>query len=507
MVNPDHFQELKQKLSDREWRLDNLYWIQNEKGEAVRFVRNDAQREYWSNLWYLNICLKARQLGMSSLVAIIILDSCLFSSNTAAGIIDYTLPDATKKLAKIKFAYDRLPELLKKTIPLVKQNTQEMEFGNGSSVQVGTSHRGGTLQILHVSELGKISAMFPDKAREIKTGAFGTVHPGQFIHVESTAEGIGGEFHDMVKRAGDLQKQGKPLTELSFKLHFFPWWKHRGYQIRNHSVPISAELQEYFAGLEARGIKLTPEQQFWYAEKRSQLGPDDILREYPSTEEESFQASVEGAYFKQQMSKARIEGRIGQVPFDPNRKVNTFWDIGVGDQTSIWFHQSDGVRHRLIDYYENSGEGLAHYAGVLEKKAQERGFSYGTHYGPHDLTVREWGSNAKPRVEAAAELGVKFEVVGRVDNKNDAIEATRSFLALTWIDETHCERGIQCLDNYRKEWDERLATWRPRPLHDYASHGSDALMTGVIGFVPDIVQPVRDRHRRPQRSSRSSWAA
>ena len=84
------------------------------------------------------------------------------------------------------------------------------------------------------------------------------------------------------------------------------------------------------------------------------------IESYPSHIGETFYNSIEGAFFKIEMSRARQDKRIGQpVPFDPYRPVNTFWDIGMDDETAIWFHQTDGVRHRLIDFYTNSDEGLS----------------------------------------------------------------------------------------------------------------------------------------------------
>ena len=81
-------------------------------------------------------------------------------------------------------------------------------------------------------------------------------------------------------------------------------------------------------------------------------GPDDMKSEFPSCLEECFYSSLEGSYFKAELSKARDEKRIGlPLPYDPTRVVNTFWDIGVDDENVIWFHQTDGVRHRLIDLY------------------------------------------------------------------------------------------------------------------------------------------------------------
>jgi hypothetical protein len=113
-----------------------------------------------------------------------------------------------------------------------------------SSIQVGTSHLGGTLQILHLSEYGKISALAPDKAKEIKIGAFGTVHAGQYIHVESTAEGAGDELYDTVQDADAGQKQGHALSPLDFQLHFYPWHSHHGYRLAANSS-LSSELIDY----------------------------------------------------------------------------------------------------------------------------------------------------------------------------------------------------------------------------------------------------------------------
>jgi hypothetical protein len=106
-------------------------------------------------------------------------------------------------------------------------------------------------------------------------------------------------------------------------------------------------------------------------------GPDDMKSEFPSCIEECFCSSLEGSYFKAELSKARDEKRIGlPLPYDPTRVVNTFWDIGVDDENVIWFHQTDGVRHRLIDFYQNTGEGLAHYVQVIREKRRACGSEF-----------------------------------------------------------------------------------------------------------------------------------
>ena len=163
----------------------------------------------------------------------------------------------------------------------------------------------------------------------------------------------------------------------------------------------------------------------------------------------------------------------------------------------------------MIDLYSNSGEGLPHYVQVLQHKQQTRGFIYGKHYGPHDLEVREWTSkSAQPRRKIAEDLGVTFVVVPRIEDKADAIEAARRFLQTTWIDSEHCEQGVRCLDNYRKRWNEKLATWSGDPVHDWASHGADALMTGAVGLIPDRLRrhPKVHRHDSTGRGP-SSWSA
>jgi hypothetical protein len=501
-------EQLAPTLGDREWRLDNLYWIEDPRGIAIPFRRNEAQRLLWADLWYLNVILKARQLGFSTFILITMLDQALFYPGTSCGIIDITLDDASAKLRKLMFGYQKLPEAVREAIPLKTENSERLAWENGSEVTASVSHRGGTKQILHVSEFGKIAAKFPDKAREIKTGAFGTVHPGQFIFVESTAEGNGGAFYDMVQAAEKKQLAGKVLSEMDFRLHFFAWWQHPGYRIDPDHVVIGAELTDYFATIEGEiGQPLDARQRAWYAAKQESIGPDDMRREYPSTAKEAFLASIEGAYFKTQMSRLREQRRIGDVPHDPSRPVNTFWDIGKSDSTSIWFHQSYGNLHHLVDYYENSGEGVEFYARVLKEKAAKRGFAYGRHLGPHDLDNSHWVlPGDRSVVDVARNLGINFEVVPRITEKMQAIEAARNFLSMCSIDETHCADGIKALDNYRKQWDEKLATYKNAPLHDWACHCADALETGACGFTPEYVPPPTDRYAKPKARG-SAWAA
>src|SRR5262245_63218024 len=179
------------------------------------------------------------------------LDACLFNSNTFCGLIDATLPDATKKLDKVRFAYNALPAEIRQLRRLVSDNATSLEWSNGSRIDVGTSHRGGTLQILHVSEMGKIAATAPQRSKEIRTGAFGTVHKGSLVFVESTAEGAAGDFFDLVQDADSALRMGKVLSPQEFKLTFLPWYEQDAYRDDPAHVVIPKELGEYFDQLEA----------------------------------------------------------------------------------------------------------------------------------------------------------------------------------------------------------------------------------------------------------------
>lgn len=198
----------------------------------------------------------------------------------------------------------------------------------------------------------------------------------------------------------------------------------------------------------------------------------------------SWDSPVVGSYFGAAMRRADEEGRITAVPHEDLLPVETWWDLGVDDSMSIWFVQLNNREIRLIDYYENSGEGFAHYARVLagqqEGFERMRHYSYNRHFAPHDITVRNMGEDAKARLEIAKSLGINFQTVKRVAHKEDGIEATRGILSRCWFDEKNCWRGIGALKGYKKKWNPKLMVYENEPVHDWTSHGSDAFQTGAL---------------------------
>ncbi len=286
----------EKRLSDPMWRLQNLYYIVDKHGRKVRFEPNWAQKQLYHDMWYCNIILKARQLGISTFVCLLFLDRCLFNSNLAAGVIAHTREDAEQLFKRIKFAYDSLPDAIKALRPATVDSARELVFSNGSSLRVGTSMRGSTLQYLHISEFGKICAKFPDKAQEIITGSLNTLAPGQYVFIESTAEGREGRFYEICKQAQALAASGKDLSKMDFRFHFFSWFGEPSYRIGS-PLGMSQEIHEYFISLEGLGIKLDPEQKFWYAARHATQG-EDMKREFPSTPEEAWEQSTEGGLLR-----------------------------------------------------------------------------------------------------------------------------------------------------------------------------------------------------------------
>lgn len=468
VVSTSEYDKPLKYLEDPSWRLSHLYHIVDKDAQRILFQPNWTQSQVLSNIWYSNIILKARQLGISTLICLLFLDNCLFNSNVAAGIIAHTREDAEHMFKRIKFAYDNLPPEIREIRPATVESARELAFNNASSLRVGTSMRSSTLQYLHISEFGKICAHFPDKALEIITGSLNTIGNKQYIFIESTAEGRGGHFFDMCKSAEALKIAKKKLTLLDWRFHFYPWHKCADYTL-SEGQTIPKELDEYFELLRQKGIDLTQGQKNWYYAKLV-TQKDNMKSEYPSYPDEAFESSIDGSYYAKWVTEARFEGRITNVPWERQSLVHTVWDIGYGDSTAIIFYQIVGQEIHVIDHYENSGEGLPHYAKFIKAKP----YNYGSHFAPHDIESHEFSSGLS-RKEVGISLGISFITLPtRQTSIDDGIEALRGVFPRLWFDEKNTAYLIKCIENYRKEYDVGLQVYKNRPIHDWASHSSDA---------------------------------
>lgn len=218
-------------------------------------------------------------------------------------------------------------------------------------------------------------------------------------------------------------------------------------------------------------------------DRDSGMSEEKIASEY----ECSYDQPVEGAFYGKELVLMEKEGRIGIVPHDPRLPVDTYWDLGMADAMVIIYVQNGAGQHRVIDYSWMTGKTLPQAIKLMKEKGEERDFNWGTHYGPHDLKVRELGGErVKTRAAIAKGLGVKFKVVNRT-SVQDGIEATRALLATTWIDERHARGLIDGLRMYRRQKiegevgpsDEPL--YSNEPEHSWASHPADGFRTGAMG--------------------------
>ena len=476
--------------SDKSWRMDHFYSIINEQGKKVPFFMNKAQKLVFDNIHWMNLILKDRQRGFTTFIDLYILDDCLFTDNMEAGIIAHNLVEAQKIFRrKVKFPYDTLPEEIKAQRPLVSDSKSELEFNNKSILSVSTSMRSGTYQRLHVSEFGKICAHFPDKASEIVAGGLESLHEDSILFIESTAEGAGGKFYEYCQAARKLEddlRNGirKEMNRLDWKLFFFSWWSDPKKRL-DADIVVPSALSEYLdrveAGIPPRGDGsrrvLDREQRAWYTQKKLILG-DDMASENPSTFDEAFEKDTKGAFFGSEMAWLVKEGRITKVDIDPNVKVDTWWDLGMNDINAIWFTQTVGLRLHVVDYFESHSEGFKFYRKIFDNK----GYRFGQHSAPHDISVREWADDAKTRFQTAKECGINFQRVPKTDDKMDSINAARRIMAICYFDAARCADGLTRLRNYRREWDERLLTFKNRPRHDVNSNGADAFQTLACGY-------------------------
>lgn len=213
------------------------------------------------------------------------------------------------------------------------------------------------------------------------------------------------------------------------------------------------------------------------------MSEDMIQQEYYT----SFDMGVEGAIYSKYINSIRIKGQIADVPWEPNHKVHTAWDIGVGaaggdDKTAIVFFQCVGQIVRVIDYYEGAGVGLDHYIKVINTKP----YIYGIHLAPHDMKQRVWTEGAITRIEKARQLGINFTLCDNPAQPPislmDGIETVRATFPKLWIDERNCVTLLKCLESYRRQWDADKGRYSDKPLHNWASDGADAVRYMCIGL-------------------------
>jgi len=493
--SPVTAEEIQARFGDRKWRLNNLYFIKDSNGRKILFKMNPVQEYLHDNLWYRNIIPKARKLGVSTFFSILALDQILFSENKTAGVIAHRQEDVKRLFRNnIQFAVENLHPWLKSIVGKPEiSSANELVFKNGGTIFVSLTTRGQTPNYLHVSEYGYICKHSPDKAEEILSGAINSVAIGNMVSIESTAEGKNGHFYDLCMSAERKRLTSEQLTPLDFKMFFFPWYLDPQYSLDDADwVVIPKDFEEYFSHLKrTENIKLSEGQKRWYV-KMAETNQEHRFSQFPSTLEEAFSVSLEGAYYGKYVNQVHAENRLGFFPVDPMYPVDTAWDLGINDSTAVCFFQSIGPEIRFVDFYEASNVGLEHYVAKL----REKGYRYGKHILQHDVNVRDL-STGVARINMLYELGLQNILVAPKIFIADGIEKVRLLFPRFRFDKGKAMPILDALQTYRKQWDDAKGTWSDAPFHGPESHVADAVRTLAVVWSEQMGGQLMDAWGKP----------
>jgi hypothetical protein len=230
----------------------------------------------------------------------------------------------------------------------------------------------------------------------------------------------------------------------------------------------------------ASETKLLDEKELWAAKK--EMGDDKYNQEF----ECSFNAAVEGSYYGKLLNDLEEKGRMCPIDRDDLCRTYVAWDLGMGDSTAMWVAQVTGQEIRIMDYVENHGQGLDWYVGWLK----DNKWHQAEQLLPHDVEVRELGTG-KSRLEVLREAGLDVRVLPRL-SVEDGIQAVRRMIPKCWFNMPQVKQGLDCLRNYRREYDEKRNVFYDKPMHDWASHGSDAFRYLALGMEQESTwsQPI-----------------
>jgi hypothetical protein len=466
-------------LANPLWRLRNLYHIKRaDDGRIIKFAPRAEQQRVYDMLFKEGvkrlIILKARRLGMSTALDVLLTDQMLWNAGTQCSLVDQTAADAERKLATIaKVAVDNLPSGTLQHIERVRDSGSILEVsvaGNAaSSFFAGLRARGGTNNWLHLSEWGVIQADDPRRSEEILTGAIPSAEHGRIIIETTWKGGRGGHLWDIVKGALETPEAAK--TDKDWRVVFFPWWKDPTYVVEGDVSTISPAISQYLDNMEqTTGHTFSPQQRLWYDRQSRDLGLF-IFREFPTTLDECFKSPVEGAIYAGELDKLRASGAISAFKTDNSTLVHTAWDLGSPVNTVVWYFQVIGGNEiRVIDCDMDMDMTPVQRVGHMLAK----GYSYGAHFLPHDAAATRTSGKADAQVYTEAGLA-NVRVLPRTHDIWIGINACLQMFPRFSFRLPACERGLDALANYAYKRSSATGIVVNEPVHNWASHAADAL--------------------------------
>ena len=457
---------------------------------------------------------KARQMGFSTLINMYQLDQCIWNSNYHSRIVDQNKEAAEEKLVdRCSRAWDHYSETFQSDLKLDTSNNSELKWNNGSRLTASKSGRGGTVDLLHVSELGWIDFLEKKRSDEILDGAFRTARKGS-IFVESTAKGPVGNFYDLCKNALEKMAHPEDMTDRDFWLFFFAWHDDPRNMVSGKFSRISKATDDYIDHVEEElkslriFKKIGREQRLWYQIEKETSAY--IEHEQPSLLSECWGQKIEGAIYADSINKGRSEGRVGKFPHRADMPVYTIWDLGAPENTRCVFFQKIMGEFLIIDAAmggydeENEIDGPrepADWGQLLRSK----GYHYGAHILPHDGTNASIGGVSFKTLLQRAGLNNIVTLRRRQDAENLRISETLMLFNRIYFNTeiVGVKTIVSHLERYHRKKQLDGLTVKDKPEHDFSSHFADAFSSikqaddeGKLGGNSQYISQKRNRAKR-----------
>lgn len=451
---------LEQLLQDPVWRLENLYWIKNaETGQLIPFVPTPEQADVINEI-HINgvtklLILKARQLGMSTVIDLILADMAIWNSGFQGSIVDQTQDDASLKLTyKVVEAFNSMPEVLRDSFIIHKENSKEFailhEGDQLSVVFAGKNARGGTNQLLHISEWGPIQHEDAARSDEIMNGALPSAKAGITVIETTWMGGKHGNLWNITEAAMKVMANPENRTADDFVLKFYPWYVDPQYNTYGNYDQIPNEISTYFAECERllalRGTpyKFSPSQKLWYYKVAMPKGPKRFA-EFPTLLEECFMAPVPGAIYSKFVDAARATGRIVEkLGPHPQQLVFTFWDLGSPVNTRTIYVQFVGEEIWIIDHdWQLDLTPTERWSHMLAK-----GYNFGSHFMPHDAETQGYGGKSFRQLMNDSGM-TNIKVIPKCRTIWPGINHAATLWPQLIIHEERCEHFIASAEIYR----------------------------------------------------------
>lgn len=518
-LSPADLVDLEAKLADPVWRLCHLYEVKDAKtGRMVPFVPSPEQRDIIEAVHVRGetaiLILKARQLGMSTVICLILADMAIWSEGYQGSIVDQTQADATLKVRlKVRAAFESMPKMIQDLFDVVKANDSEfavrLKGGRAdqtSTIFGGMNARGGTNQGLHISEWGPIQHKDPVRSEEIMTGALPSAKEG-VVFIETTwMGGKRGHLWNLTERA--MTTALEHMTKADFRLYFFPWWRDPSYTLAGDISQVDSETLAYFEGMQTEtGHAFTPGQVLWYYKVAL---PKGLARfaEFPTVLSECFMAPVPGAIYAKLIDDARATGRVIDFPWERGELVHTSWDLGSPENTRVVYWQFVGREIHVIDH----DTGLDYTPAQRVAHMLAKGYPLGTHFFPHDAAAQEkTGKNFQETMREAGLEGIR--IVPRCREVWPGIGKARELLPRMVFHKTRTSKLVESLECYHTKEEKTSGHLTSIPVHDWSSHDADAfrmmpeaMLNGMLKGHAEIIRDHRPNHRNPRRASAGKYS-